>query len=357
MFLVNRDTGDFVVADGNQLNFEVTPSYNLTVIGTDVNGNTTSTAVTINLTNVNEAAPVAFTDTYTVAQDRTLTVDAATGLLKNDTDADGDTLTALVVTNPTNGSLTLNSNGSFVYVPNTGFRGTDSFTYQASDGSRTSNIATVTLNVSADNTAPAPSNDVYFATQDTTLTINAATGVLANDDDADDDPLTATLVQTVAHGQLTFNNDGSFSYAPSAGFTGVDTFTYRASDGEISSSVATVTINVAAANTPPVAVDDTYSVDENITLTVPSATGVLANDQDNNMGSLTAQLVTGPIHGSLSLTPNGSFTYTPADDYSGSDTFTYRANDGSANSNTRDGDDYGQRPSINCLRPLTTIIP
>ncbi len=117
VFVINRITGDLIVADGNKLNFETTPTYTFTVIGTDIDGHDSSATATINLTNVNEAAPTAFTDAYSVDKGRTLTVDAANGLLKNDVDADGDSLTAVLVTNPTNGTLTLNDNGSFVYVP------------------------------------------------------------------------------------------------------------------------------------------------------------------------------------------------------------------------------------------------
>jgi VCBS repeat-containing protein len=290
--------------------------------------------VTLNVTSISATAPVAVADTYTVLHNTTLTVDSASGLLKNDTDDDGNSLTAIKVTDPTNGALTLNANGSFVYVPNNGFSGTDSFTYQASDGGRTSNITTVTLTVNEPNSAPVPTNDIYFVTRDTTLTVNAATGVLINDDDAQDDSLTATLVQTTTNGALTFNNNGSFTYVPNTGFVGSDTFTYSASDGLLSSNAATVTISVTSTNTAPVAMNDAYTVDQDETLNVTSANGLLANDEDNELANMTAQLVAGPTNGTVNLMANGSFTYTPAAGFSGSDSFTYRANDGLADSNT-----------------------
>ena len=114
----------------------------------------------------------------------------------NDTDPDGDTLTAALVTGPTHGTLTgTSTDGAFTYTPNANFAGTDTFTYTVADaGGLTSNIATVTITVtSIDNDAPVAVNDTYTTTEDTALTIPAP-GVLANDTDPDGDPLTAALV-------------------------------------------------------------------------------------------------------------------------------------------------------------------
>ena len=97
-------------------------------------------------------APVAVDDTYTTSEDTPLTV-VAPGVLGNDTDVEGDTLTAGLVSGPVHGTLTLYADGSFTYTPDAGWLGTDSFTYAASDGTANSNPATVTLTVTA---APAP---------------------------------------------------------------------------------------------------------------------------------------------------------------------------------------------------------
>ncbi len=145
----------------------------------------------------------------------------------------------------------------------------------------------------------------------------AAPGVLGNDSDPDGDPLTAVLVTGPSHGSLTLNANGSFSYTPAADFTGADSFSYRASDGTLTSNVATVTLNVTAVNDAPVAAGDAYSTAEDTVLTV-AAPGVLGNDGDPDGDPLTAVLVTGPSHGSLTLNANGSFSYTPAADYAGS---------------------------------------
>src|SRR5262249_6011065 len=114
-------------------------------------------------------------------------------------------------------------------------------------------------------------------------------GVLGNDFDTDNDPLTATLDSLPAHGKLTLNPDGSFLYTADVGFHGVDTFTYHANDGLADGNIATVSILVDA---PPVAVADLYLVAPGAMLTVGAATGVLANDHDDEGNSLVAEQVT-----------------------------------------------------------------
>jgi VCBS repeat-containing protein len=184
------------------------------------------------------------------------------------------------------------------------------------------------------NNAPTADDDSYSTSEDTALTVPAAQGVLGNDSDVDGDALTAVLVGGPAHGSLTLNADGSFTYTPAADYNGPDSFTYRANDGTASSNTATVTLTTTPVNDPPTAVGNSYSTSEDTALTVPAAQGVLGNDSDVDGDALTAVLVGGPAHGSLTLNADGSFTYTPAADYNGPDSFTYRANDGTASSNT-----------------------
>lgn len=157
--------------------------------------------------------PVANNDAYTLVHDSTLSVPAATGVLANDTDPDHLPLTAVLNSQPTHGTLTLRPNGSFVYVANAHYAGTDSFTYHANDGTDNSNVATVTLTLTNAH-APVAAADSYSVLHGQTLTVTAATGVLANDSDADPmDSLTATLVtgSGPSHGTLTLSADGSFN--------------------------------------------------------------------------------------------------------------------------------------------------
>ncbi len=140
-------------------------------------------------------APIAIGDAYSVNRNGVLTVALASGVLKNDTDANGDSLTATVRTQPARGTLSFNTNGTFTYTPTSNFFGTDSFTYQASDGTASSNNATVTFTVNEANAStPVAVADSYSVNKNSTLTVARALGVLKNDTDADGDSLTAQRV-------------------------------------------------------------------------------------------------------------------------------------------------------------------
>ena len=119
---------------------------------------------------------------------------------------------------------------------------------EANTGNNSATATTTVSAVSPTNTAPLAMNDVYAATAGVALTI-AARGVLGNDTDPEDDALTAVLASPPAHGTLVLNADGSFVYTAAAGFSGTDTFTYRASDGLLTSGIAAVTVEVAATTT------------------------------------------------------------------------------------------------------------
>jgi VCBS repeat-containing protein len=208
--------------------------------------------VTIGALPVN-VPPVAVPDRLTVPEDRTL-IGAAPGLLANDIDLDGDPLTARLVTGPSHGTLALAADGSYRYVPAANYSGGDSFTYRADDGSAASPPALVSVTVTPVNDAPVAVLDSYSVAQDSTL-VQPAPGVLANDHDVDGPLLAAQLVSQPIRGSVTLLANGSFTYAPDAGFSGVDTFQYRDSDGMATSAPATVRITVtpapAATPTPP----------------------------------------------------------------------------------------------------------
>ena len=332
--LMSKPAGSAAALTGSTT---VTPHFTADIAGVYVirlvvNDGSASSApdqVSVTATAPVNHAPIAANDAYTTNEDTALTV-AAPGILGNDTDADNDPLTAVLATGPAHGTLTLNANGSFTYMPSANFHDSDSFTYRASDGNGTSGIATVQIGVAAVNDAPAANDDTYSTNEDTALTV-AAPGILGNDTDADGDPLNAVLLAGPAHGTLTLSATGSFTYTPNANFNGSDSFTYRASDGRATSGIATVQIGISAVNDAPVANDDAFTTNEDVVLTV-NAPGVLGNDTDVDGGTLTAVLIVGPAHGTLSLSANGSLTYAPSANFNGSDSFTYRASDGSATS-------------------------
>src|SRR5207253_3062780 len=223
----------------------------------------------------------------------------------------------------------------FTYTPATNFIGTDSLPDAVPIWLLDSNVATVGLTIRPVNDAPLAVNDSFATDEDTALTITAP-GVLGNDTDIDSPALTAVVVTGPSHGALTLNEIGRATCRDRANFNGSDSFTYKANDGLVDSNVATVALTINPVNDAPVAVNASFATDEDTALTV-SAAGVLANDTDVDSPVLTAVVVTGPSHGALTLNANGSFTYTPAANFNGSDSFTYKANDGQPDANMARG--------------------
>jgi lysophospholipase L1-like esterase len=339
---------------------------------------------------VPNTAPVAVANSYSTTVGTSLIVPAA-GVLTNDTDAELDTLTAVLGTGPTSGNLTLNPNGGFTYIPNPTFSGMDSFTYRANDGSLNSNFATVSITVSSpqallngsfesdetgwtmsgnraviEASGPyTPSNGLKFLVMNggnsqpdavisqafntvvgQTYTLSFQMGILAGNtaeqklqvDVVGSTPLLPATVET-----LTGNGLGNTVWTPktytftadnaSTTLTFTDVSTTSSIIDLLLDDVSVVPASSGPPNTAPVAVADSYTTGFNTALVVPVLTGVLANDTDAELSPLTAAVVA-PSSGNLTLNPNGSFTYTPTPGFSGSDSFTYRANDGSLNSNT-----------------------
>ena len=283
-----------------------------------------------NLQIIGDTAPVAGADSYVTDENTELNVAAINGVLVNDSDPNNDTLTAVLQTQASNGTVSLAADGSFTYTPNADFNGLDTFTYVANDGAENSNPATVTINVRPINAAPVAANDSYSTDEDTTL--NPSLGVLSNDTDGDGDNLTVSLQTSTANGSLTLNADGTFSYSPNANFNGSDSFTYVANDGQVDSATATVTITVNPVNDVPVADGNSYSTSKNMPLTIDAASGVLSNDSDIDGDALTSSIASEASNGTVTLNSDGSFTYTPNSDFVGSDSFTYVANDGTIDS-------------------------
>ena len=153
--------------------------------------------------------PVAVNDTYTTPEDTQLSRNANLGVLKNDTDADHDPLTAFKYTDPANGTVSLNPNGSFVYTPALNFNGADSFTYYANDGQFNSNIATVTITVTPVNDAP---TDIALSANTVVenLPINTVVGTLSTTDPDVGNTFTYSLVSGAGStDNASFNISGS----------------------------------------------------------------------------------------------------------------------------------------------------
>ncbi len=195
--------------------------------------------------------------------------------------------------------------------------------------------AKATIKFPAPNAGPTAQDDSILTSEDQSIT---TPGIFftSNDTDPNNDQISITHVSLDSDygGKVTLNNDGNIQYTPAENFTGQDKFTYTISDGKGGTSTATVNVIVNPINDAPVTTDDAFVVNEDLQLLVNKENGLLINDSDLDGDNLFANLVTGPNHGTLSLNPDGSLAYTPHANFHGEDTFTYKVNDGTTDSNT-----------------------
>ena len=183
--------------------------------------------------------PNANNDSYETDEDVSLYI-GAPGVLANDIDEDGDSLTAIRVIDVSHGVLTFFENGSFQYTPAANYHGTDSFTYRANDGAEYSNIATVTIIVNSINDKPIALDDNKMVLEDSS---DNQINILANDLDIDGDNLTVISVTQPSHG--TTSTDGIYCYyTPNPHWHGNDSFSYTIDDGHDSIETANVSITV-----------------------------------------------------------------------------------------------------------------
>ena len=333
------NTGDAFAIDNNgqitakvSLDRETLAQYSLTVEVSDSELSDTAT-ITIDVTNVNEA-PTASDDSASVNEDASVDVT----VLTNDSDIEGNSLTVQSVGDATNGTVTTNGT-TVTYTPAANFNGSDSFTYTITDGALT-DTATVSVTVNALNDRPTASDDTTSVNEDDSVTVT----VLANDSDIDS-AISVSAVSTATNGTVTTNGT-TVTYTPTANYSGSDSFTYTITDGEFTDT-ATVSVTVNAVNDAPTAGDDQYEVLANASLTV-EAPGVLENDSDEEGADLTASLQSNVTNGTLTLNADGSFTYTPNAAFTGTDSFTYLANDG-------EKDSEAATVTINVLNQLVLV--
>ena len=296
-----------------------------TYVVQDTRGGSDTATVTVTVVN---SAPVARDDSYVTDTGTavSLTVRA------NDSDPDGDPLTATRLTGPSNGTLTLDAAGTGTYTPAAGWSGTDTVTYRVSDGFGGTADATVTITV---NGAPIAADDTATAAPDAAVDVT----VLGNDTDPDGDTLTVAITSAPTHGSVVVRADGTVTYTPAAGWAGVDTFTYRAVDGRGLQDTATVTVTTA--NAAPVANPDAAGTATN---TPVSGVDVLGNDTDSNVAAgvpgqtLTVGSASADNGATVVVAADGTLTVTPATGFSGTVTVTYTVTDGAGGT---DGTDEG----------------
>jgi hypothetical protein len=325
------------------------------------NNQSNEATVTINVASVNDA-PIANNDgpggIYVTDEDVPLVISLPNTVLANDTDVETPGLLTVVPGSATNGTVSLNSNGTFTFTPNEHFNstlGVASFQYRALDNDpvdpKLSAPATVTITVNSVPDAPVAGNAEFTVEEGAVLSRDAANGLRLSVADPDQPSgFTGTIALVPgsgpAQGNLQLNADGSFTYTPpSVVVSAFDvSFRYTATDNSnLTSNEGTVTIHVIPFNDPPVAVGDgPFTAREDQTLVVPAASGVLFNDSDEETpnSGLTAILVTNvpAAAGNVVLSADGSFTYTPAPNFFTQPravntpiSFTYKVSDGPAN--------------------------
>jgi ELWxxDGT repeat protein/VCBS repeat-containing protein len=267
-------------------------------------------------------APVASNSTPTTPEDTPLNATLV------GSDIDSTSLTYSIVTGATNGTVVITNaaTGAYTYTPNANFNGSDSFTFKINDGYADSNTATVSITVSAVNDAPVAANATPSTAEDTPLN-----GTLVATD-VDSPSLTYSIVTNASNGTVVITNTatGAYTYTPNANFNGTDSFTFRANDGSVNSNTATVNITITPVNDAPVASGATPTTAED----TPLSGTLVASDVDSP--SLTYSIVTNAAHGTVVITNSatGAYTYTPNANYNGPDSFTFKVNDGSLDSNT-----------------------
>lgn len=302
-------------------NFNGTDSF--TYVARDFRNSNVAT-VTLTVTPAYDP-PIGNPDSYKSLPGRPLVISSLVGLLANDRNPDRASLTVVLADDVRDGTLSLNPDGSFTYDPGD-FAGQTSFRYRIDDGTSLTSPISVTLII---NSAPVANADTYTVIEDTPLVTTVQNGVVANDVDAQpQDTLAVTVLTQPQHGELTMNSDGSFQYVPLENYHGPDAFTYELSDGTDRSNSVTVTLTVQSVNDPPSTASDGYFLLPNASLSIPAERGVLSNDADIEGEGFTARLLQGPNHGTVTLAPDGSFTYQPEPGFEGQDQFSYVANDG-----------------------------
>ncbi|WP_419239690.1 retention module-containing protein [Photobacterium leiognathi] len=345
------DNGKIVIAHDGDMTFVPNKDYNGTV---DVNYTITdgdksaSSTASIHVTPINDA-PVANPDSFTTDEDTSITVD----LIKNDHDVDGDTLTIKEINGTPvtpgheqtivvdNGKIVIAHDGGMTFVPSDNYHGDVTVPYTITDGDKTA-TSTVTIHVMPINDAPVANPDSFTTGEDTSITVDLTN----NDSDIDGDKLTVKEINgtsvTLGHeqtivvdnGKIVIAHDGGMTFIPSDNYHGDVTVPYTITDGD-KTATSTVTIHVTPVNDAPVANPDSFTTDEDTSITVD----LIKNDHDVDGDTLTVKEINGTLltggeqtvvvdHGKIVIAHDGDMTFVPNKDYNGTVDVNYTITDG-----------------------------
>ena len=342
LFTITGAGNDVLTLDDGWLDHERQSSYSVLVRVTDSAGNTYDELLTVSINDINDT-PTVVPLGSTVAEGGIDTI-TSTEMPGADPDNTPTELVYTITTNPGNGFLAFAASpavpinsftqaqidaGAVIYVHDGSETTTDQFVFDLSDGSGGVLAGQVfNLTVTPVNDAPIASGDSYSFNEDTSI----ASNLLVNDSDAEGSLLTAELVTGPSRAaSFSLNSDGSFNYQPNSNYFGGDSFSYRVFDGAAYSNTVTVSLSIHPVNDLARANPDQFSVLQGEFL--DSIVSVLSNDSDVENQALTAVIFQQPSNGTLVFQPDGTFLYFPNPGFSGTDTFTYAANDGSGPGN------------------------
>ena len=296
--------------------FSGSDSFEVSV--SDGKGGFDTSTVNVEVTPANDG-PNAVDDAVEVVEDGSVTFQPGA----NDTDADGDAVVASSIASaPANGTAVVNPDGTVTYTPNSEFSGSDSFEVTVSDGNGGFDTSTVNVDVNPANDGPSAVDDAVEVAEDGSVTFQPG----SNDTDPDGDAVVASeIVSAPANGAAVVNPDGTVTYAPDANFNGADSFEVKVSDGKGGFDISTVTVDVTPVNDGPQAADDELTVAEDGALTFQPGANDTDLDGDLVKGS---SIAASPSNGKAIVNPDGTVTYTPNADFSGTDSFDIAVTDG-----------------------------
>ena len=269
-------------------NYSGPDSFTVTVC--DAIGACDTSTVNVTVVHVNQA-PIIRDDAAGAPVSTPTVID----VLNNDTDADGDPLSVTTLTQPANGTASVNPDDTVTYTPDPGFKGTDTFDYTACDTSGECGTATVTVFVPPPGSPPVAADDAAVTNEATAVTVD----VLVNDTDPDNDidPSSISLLTLPAHGIALADVDGTIHYLPADGFSGTDSLRYQICDTTGLCATATVNITVVAVPYPPTPADDTFTTPEGVAVSIAATAN--DTDPDDNLDVASVSIVAPPAHGSV----------------------------------------------------------
>jgi VCBS repeat-containing protein len=270
--------------------------------------------ITIQINSV-EDVPVAIGESIAVIEGNLLSGDVSV----NDSDGDSDPLIFELLSNVQNGTINFNSNGTFSYMPDNGFIGSETLAYLVCDDNNNCSSASLTIDVLTSNTAPIAQSSAITINEDEVLSGN----LLSNITDAEGGIFTFTTLQAPEHASLLWQANGAFTLTPDANYNGQDSFEFRACDNGGLCADATITITINAINDPPVFTLTALFVAEDESITTNTA----ANVYDVEADLISYSILLNADNGLGTLSSEGLLTYTPNPNYYGTDSITLQACD------------------------------